>query len=239
MAVGDLKFDRETSDIDEVPADLRALFAGRRVLIAGSSHPGEEEIAIAAGREASGTDGPPVLVVLAPRHLERLPAVERLLARSGLPWWRRSALPLADEHIDPGLSSPLGILLLDGHGELSRIYPGARASLLGGTLVPVGGHNPLEAAGAGVPVVAGPHLANVADLAAELRAGGGLIQAGVPEEAAAHLARLLSDAEESRERGAAARQVVEANRGATARTVRLVTELLGPALDGDRRAVQA
>jgi 3-deoxy-D-manno-octulosonic-acid transferase len=233
VAVGDLKFDRETPTADEIPEDLRSLFAERRVLIAGSTHPGEEDVAIQAGRQAAGPEEPPVLVVLAPRHLDRLPAVERLLERSGQPWWRRSALPAGGE---AGPAPPLAIMLLDGHGELSRLYSGARACLLGGTLAPVGGHNPLEAAGAGVPVVTGPHVANVADIVAELRAGGGLIQAGNPEEAASHLARLLSDDQESRRRGRAARGVLEANRGATERTVDHISEVLGATLHGDRRA---
>jgi 3-deoxy-D-manno-octulosonic-acid transferase len=238
-AVGDLKFDLETPTADELPAALRSLFAERRVLIAGSTHPGEEEVAIETGRRAATREESPVLVVLAPRHLDRLPAVERLLDRSGLPWWRRSALPASGDAGTCGVPRTLAILLLDSHGELSRLYPGARACLLGGTLVPVGGHNPLEAAAAGVPVVTGPHVSNVTDLVAELSAGGGLIQAGDPDEAASHLARLLSDGDESRRRGMAARQVFEANRGATERTVGHIQALLGATLVGDRRADKA
>jgi 3-deoxy-D-manno-octulosonic-acid transferase len=236
VAVGDLKFDREPPAADEIPADLRSLFSQSRVLIAGSTHPGEEEVAIESGRQAAVPEGPSVLIVLAPRHLARLPAVERLVERTGLPWWRRSALPAGDETMP---ASPLSILILDSHGELSRLYPGARACLLGGTLAPVGGHNPLEAAGAGVPVVTGPHVSNVTDLVAALRAGGGLIQAGDPAEAASHLARLLSDDEESRRRGRAARAALEANRGATRRTVDRIGGLLGATLEGGRRAETA
>jgi 3-deoxy-D-manno-octulosonic-acid transferase len=236
VALGDLKFDRPPPRAEGIPSDLFPVLDARRVLIAGSTHGGEDEVALEAARlAAAGADGPPILVVLAPRHLERVADVERLLSHSGLPWARRSRVARGQT----GPEGRLAVMLLDTHGELSRLYPAARACLLGGTLAPVGGHNPLEAAAAGVPVVTGPHIANVPELVATLQAAGGLIVADDAESMARHLARLLVDREESQRRGEAARQTLEAHRGATARTIEHLQELLRHDGSGSSRELPA
>ncbi len=216
---GDLKFDRRPPTAGDLAPDLAARLRGRRVLVAGSTHPGEEEVVLAAARGSMSAG--PLTVVLAPRHLERLAEVERLLAGSGLPWQRRTALASAGPVPDP-----VEVLLLDTHGELASLYPAAQVAFLGGTLAPVGGHNPLEAAAAGVPLVAGPRNANIAGIAAALEEAGGLLTCAGAEACAEHLARLLTDPDEARHRGEAARRAAAAGAGALQRCLERLAPLL-------------
>ena len=223
---GNLKFDCPVPQVDQISPPLRAALHGRRVLVAGSTHAGEEETALAAARRALENGGAPIAVVLAPRHAARLEEVAGLLDREGVTWTRRSALD-SDPPQDAG-NTPLLVILLDTHGELASLYAVADVALLGGTLVPVGGHNPLEAAAGSVPTVSGPHLHNLRDTAAVLQASGALVPAADPEEAAALLARLLANPGESSRRGEAARCALEQHAGATARTAGLLGSLLRP-----------
>ena len=143
-------------DLDVSPGDVW--------LVAGSTHPGEEEAVV----EAFGLIRarlPSARLLVAPRHLERVPAVSAALAQRGLSVVRRSEGP----------GSPEAAVVLDTMGELSSAYALATAAFVGGTLVPIGGHNLLEPVAAGKPVLFGPHTeacADVADLV--LAAGVGL-----------------------------------------------------------------
>lgn len=175
---GDLKLQPATV---APAADLMRLLDGPLILVAGSTHAGEERaalLALSACREA----GLSVALVVAPRHLERLPEVERELCASGRSWLRRSEA--GHRTLEPG-----DVLLLDGYGELASVYQAASLAFVGGTLVPVGGHNLLEPVHAGCPVLFGPHLSQVREVASQL------VQAGVGRRVddAAALARACVD----------------------------------------------
>ncbi len=192
-SVGNIKYDRPAA---AAPADRPA---GRFVLF-GSTHPGEEEICLRVFR-ALEREFPGLRAILAPRHIERagdLAAAGGALRSRG---W-------GDEPI----------LILDTHGELAGFYAIADAAFVGGSLVPVGGHNPLEAAAHGVPVAWGPHVANFRD-ACDALAGQGGFAVKNEGELFALLRRLLSDPGARRAEGEKARQVVLANRGATERMI--------------------
>jgi len=122
------------------------------------------------------------------------------------------------------------VLLLDTLGELADFYAAADVAFVGGSLVPIGGHNLLEPAALGVPVLSGPEQFNAPQVAESLGAQGALTLVHDADELAAALARLLSDPEARAAQGAAGRAAIDANRGALARLVRLVEEL-APARD--------
>jgi len=218
VVTGDIKYDLEP---DLTPLDwagrLAELAAGRPVVVAGSTMEGEEAMVLEAATGAARRTGP-LLVVLAPRHPERFDAVGRLLTERGLAVARRSAL--AD--------APAGceVVLLDSIGELARVYRHAALAFIGGSLVPTGGHNPLEPAVWAVPVLSGPHVFNFREVYGEMVAAGGarLVADGAALEAA--IVEWLVDSEAARQAGLAGRAVIEANRGATARTVDALLALM-------------
>lgn len=197
-------------------------------LVLGSAHPGEGRAVIDATLDAlraralpeAGTVG----FLLAPRHIDRfapeLAQIEAAAAAGGpsiLPVWRVSRGPAPP---------PARIVVLDRIGLLPRVYPFARAALLGGSLVPVGGHTPLEAAAAGCPLVAGPHLAHQVDLVEPLAAAGAVFPAADARAAGSALTALLADPPAARRAGEAGRAVVDARRGIGLRLARSLVELL-------------
>jgi 3-deoxy-D-manno-octulosonic-acid transferase len=188
VVTGSLKGDRELPPAPPFASALAAL--GRSVIVAGSTHPGEETALLDARAALAAASSP--FLVLAPRHPERFSQVAALLARRGIAAVRRSGLA---EPIDPErLALQLrraDVLLLDTLGELAGAYGAADVAFIGGTLLPVGGHNVLEAARAGTPVVVGPHHWNVEGIVSRLvAAGAGAVAAG-PSELAPALARFL------------------------------------------------
>jgi 3-deoxy-D-manno-octulosonic-acid transferase len=220
---GNLKFDalagaEGSAGAGAVRRDL-GLASDRAVLVGGSTHRGEEEAVVAAFQGLRGAR-PDLALVLAPRHPERCGEVEGLLRGRGLTVARRSGGP-AGAGID--------VILVDTVGELGRLYAAADVAFVGGTLAPVGGHNILEPAAAGVPIVVGPHMENFAEIAAAFHDA----EAMVTVRDAAGLAGALRDLFDAplraqRLRGRAL-AVLAANRGATRRTLDLVRPLLGGA----------
>jgi 3-deoxy-D-manno-octulosonic-acid transferase len=168
VVTGSLKGDGRTAEPPPFVAALAAL--GRPVVIAGSTHAGEEEAVAEALRELHDGRRSPLWLV-APRHPERFAGVATQLAQRGVRVVLRSRLP-QDEASARALLEPADVLLLDSMGELAGSYHGAAVAFVGGTLVPVGGHNLLEAARCGVPIVVGPHLQTVRALADRLVAAG-------------------------------------------------------------------
>lgn len=222
---GNLKIDQAAArqpggpDPDALERAL-ALPPGPR-LVAGSTHRGEEAALLAAfGRLRQET--PELRLLLAPRHPERLPEVERLLAESGHRWARRSERPGL-----PGEPAP-DVVLVDTIGELAALYGLADLAFVGGSLVPVGGHNLLEPAAHGRAPLFGPHVHNFREVARALGEAGGAVPVPDAGAFAETAARLLADPAGRAALGARARAVVEAGRGATARTLRLVERVLGP-----------
>jgi 3-deoxy-D-manno-octulosonic-acid transferase len=222
---GNLKFDFALPpELGARAATLRGALGGRRAWVAGSTHEGEESACLAAQRALErhfGADAP--LLVLVPRLTGRFEAVAERLRAEGIAFARRSQGA-------PPLFQGCNVLLVDTLGELVDFYATAEVAFVGGTLVPdVGGHNLLEPAAMGVPVICGPHTQNAPQVAALLREAGAL---QVVEDAAgltAALERLLGDVETRIAAGEAGRAVVESNRGAVARCLELISAVLPPA----------
>jgi 3-deoxy-D-manno-octulosonic-acid transferase len=220
---GNLKFDVRAAQEAEATRLLKALAPGLRLLVAGSTLEGEEAALLDAWPRLLEAD-PQLAMVLAPRHPERFGAVAALLGRSGLQWNRRSewkSQPAdALSPVNPGQ-----IVLLDTIGELASAYSLAAVAFVGGSLIPAGGHSPLEPAQFGVPIVLGPHYVNFRAIAEDLRAQNA-IRIAAKEDLAAVLAELLQDSAAAAEMGARAKRVFDQQAGATGRCVAALENLL-------------
>ncbi len=217
---GNLKFDVRAAQEAEATRLLRTMAGGLRLIVAGSTLEGEETALLEAWPCLLAHD-PAVALVIAPRHPERFGAVAALLDRSGVAWVKRSEWGTGPEKpLRPG-----EVVLLDTIGELASVYSLASVAFVGGSLVPAGGHNPLEPAQFGVPVVMGPHYANFAAITDSLRAHDALRIADKDQLAAA-LIELLRDREAAEAMGARAREVFERQAGATDRCVAALRKLL-------------
>jgi len=190
------------------------------VLVAASTHAGEEEAVLAAFERVRNAVGAARLV-LAPRKPERFADVATWLRARGVRFIRRSEL--APDAAWP-VTAP--VLLLDTLGELAGLYVGARAAFVGGTLVSVGGHNVLEPAAAAVPVVFGPHTEHVGDAASRLVAAGGGIEVADGDALGRVLLAWFVDADAARAAGARARGVVAASDGAVTVTLAVIRGVL-------------
>jgi 3-deoxy-D-manno-octulosonic-acid transferase len=215
---GNVKADQDGpgADLDALRAELR-LTPELPVWVAGSTRPGEEALVLEAFAQVR-TQVPEAVLILAPRHLERLREVERLLAEHKLAFSRRSRVP--------GELLAFPVILLDTLGELARIYGLGRVAFVGGSLVPQGGHNPLEPAVLGVPVLFGPHTEHFAQTAEVLQRKGGARTVADAGELARAVTALLQDPEEARRRGELARRAVSSQRGAAAATAELLQKLM-------------
>jgi 3-deoxy-D-manno-octulosonic-acid transferase len=211
---GNLKFDVRVAGSAPVTGMLEEyLPPGARVLVCGSTLAGEEELLLDA--LPSG-----IVMVLAPRHPERFGEVAEMLRQRGVGWVRRSEWGQAPRKIEPG-----SVFLLDSIGELASVYSLAQTAFVGGSLVSAGGHNPLEAAQFGVPVVMGPSYENFRGIVEELRRHDAIRIAPAAELKGA-LAEMLASSAESRAVGARARTVFESEAGATERAVQALIEVL-------------
>ncbi len=217
--VGNLKFDFELAPEAEAGGEaLRAtLGAARPLWVAGSTHEGEEELVLEAHARLRASR-PDALLVLAPRHPPRFAAVAALLRRRGVAFvTRSSAAPL---------TAATEVLLVDTLGELLLFYAAADVAFVGGSLVPVGGHNLLEPAALGKPVVTGPYTSNAAPVARLLVEAGAAEVVGDGPALAACVARLLADPAACRAIGGRGLAAISANRGALARFLALIEPLL-------------
>ena len=211
---GNLKFDVRATQTAAVTATLRdQLPPGARVLVCGSTLSGEEELLLDAM-----PDG--VVMILAPRHPERFAAVVQLLQRRGVAWVRRSEWMEHPCPIPPGT-----VFLLDSIGELASVYSLAAIAFVGGSLLSCGGHNPLEPAQFGVPVVMGPSYENFRGVVEALRAQDAIRLVELVELRAA-LHGMLDDPAAAQAMGQRARQVFESESGATARAAEAILSLL-------------
>lgn len=213
---GNLKFDAPAPA--GPPAELAARLDGSRPLIvAGSTVEGEEELVLQAFAQVRARH-PEAHLLIAPRHPERFARIPELVEAAGWPCLRRSAL-------EPG-SWGDEVVVLDTLGELASVYALARVVFVGGSLVPKGGHNVLEPALFGRAVVVGPHMQNFQEIAEAFLAERALEQVRSGEELGPALLALLEDDARREALGRAARALVERNRGAVARTVEALAELL-------------
>jgi 3-deoxy-D-manno-octulosonic-acid transferase len=223
---GNLKFEREVpGEVSARGAALRARYApGRPLWVAGSTREGEEAAVLQAARAVAARH-PGAVLVLAPRHPPRFDAVAAMVAAAGCACLRHSGAAAAAVAAAAAPGAPC-VVLLDTLGELLDFYAAADVAFVGGSLVPAGGHNLLEPAALGVPVIAGPHQFNAPDIARALQQAGALTI--VPDAAAlaAAVGALIDDAGARARQGAAGRAVVAANRGALERIVALAESVL-------------
>ncbi len=217
QVTGNVKFDFQPDETPlEFQAELQSLRESREVFIAGSTMEGEEEMLFPAFRRLIERN---VLVIVAPRKPDRFDALGRQLDREGFACARRSRLGERRGRVD--------LLLLDSIGELARLYRFAFASFIGGSLVPTGGHNPIEPAAVGCPVTFGPHMSNFREIAAVLLASGAATEIRSADDLTAFAGRLLDEPQRQRELSRICTETIARNRGAASRTADQILELLG------------
>jgi 3-deoxy-D-manno-octulosonic-acid transferase len=217
---GNLKYESpEPARKPELEAALRTLAGGRPILLAGSTMAGEEAMVLDAFHHI---DDGRALLVLAPRHPERWNEVEALLRSRGEDFVRRTALAPSPS----GSSGSPAVLLLDSLGELAGLYRLAAAAFIGGTLAPTGGHNPLEAARFGVPLAVGPSMHNFREMAEAFDRAGAWRRVADAGELGAAWREWLESPDAAREVGGRALRLVEENRGALARTLEMLEEVI-------------
>ncbi|MEA2463267.1 MAG: 3-deoxy-D-manno-octulosonic-acid transferase, partial [Acidobacteriota bacterium] len=186
------------------------------VLVLGSTMEGEDEALLPELERFLAEHH--AFVIIAPRKPERFELVAGLLAMSPLKFVRRSELD--------GHKGGADVLLLDTFGELAKVYRYATVAFVGGTLVPTGGHNPIEPAAAGVPVCFGPSMSNFREIAQVFLAHQAAVQVRDAGEAIDFAGAMFDNAAMQRAWGERARQTVLQNRGASQRTAQRIVELL-------------
>jgi len=220
LVTGNLKFD--AVEPGRLPERLSRLLLGnaapRPLWVAGSTVEGEEELVLRAFHSVR-EQVPQARLLLAPRHPERFDAVPAMVEAAGFRCLRRSAL-------DPLAWQDGEVMLLDTLGELSQVYALASVVFVGGSLVPSGGHNILEPAVAGKPVVVGPHMENFQEIAAQFRDEQALVEVGTADELGREVSSLLLDEGRRAGLGERARELVSRNRGAVFRSTDALVALL-------------
>jgi 3-deoxy-D-manno-octulosonic-acid transferase len=220
---GNLKYDRllyarQTSDRDQLKRKL-GIADKYLVIIGGSIRTGEEQILLRVFSRLKSKKNN-LLFILAPRHLNKLNEVEKTLSGMSLSFIRRSQL---DGNIR---SDQPDVILLDTMGELSGLYALADVAFVGGSLVPVGGHNLLEPAIYGVPVIFGPYIDHFKEETKILIESGGGIQVKNEEELILKLSRLIEDKESRLKLGENAKTAIGKETGVSKRTTDLIFSLL-------------
>lgn len=204
---GNLKFEFQTApELEEIGEALRHNIGNRLVWVAASTHKGEDERLLKIHSNIIKML-PTALLILVPRHPERFDAVAEQVITSELSMQRRSeqAVPTADTQVYLG----------DSMGELMLFYAAADIAFIGGSLVDTGGHNPLEPAAEGVPVIIGPHAFNFTTIVNQMQASRAIKVIETESELEALLMHLFKFPEERAELGTAAKNMVAKNQGAT------------------------
>ena len=212
---GNMKFDREPEPVS-VPEGVREWARSGFLLVGGSTHAGEEDVILDAV-DSLGGEG--ILTALVPRHPERFEEVAQLLGRRGISFTRYSAIRGGD---------PVEgrVLLVDAMGVLDGFYALADAAFVGGSLVPVGGHNLLEPAMHGAPVLTGPHTHNFKDISAALQGKGGCIVVTSPGSLAEELNMFIRDRDSRVVMGRRAMKAYDSFGGASQRNINCLMDLL-------------
>lgn len=225
--MGNIKFDLQQDEgvAARGRAERTRLFGERPVWIAASTHRGEEEIVLDV-HKALRARHDDLLLVLVPRHPERFAAVRDLVRERGFSVVARTEGRAAGD---------AAVFLCDTMGEVPLFYAASDVAFVAGSLVPIGGHNLLEPASLGVPVVTGPHNFNAQDIADLLISMRACIRVEGPDELVEVVSDLLTDVDEAARLGRAGQQVLEENRGALQRLL----VLLEPLLDVDRKKAPA
>lgn len=216
---GNIKFDIQLpSDLVERGSKLRAeLFGERPVWIAASTHDGEEVIVLDAQQKLLERI-PELLLILVPRHPQRFDAVRELIDKQGLSFVSRTATRPCE--------ASTAVFLGDTMGELTLFYAASDVVFVGGSLVPIGGHNLLEPAALGLPLVSGPHVFNAQEIANMFVETGACRLADDADQLADVVEGLLSDRDKAKERGELGRQILDRNRGALQRLLAMIEPLI-------------
>ncbi|MBW6510043.1 MAG: 3-deoxy-D-manno-octulosonic acid transferase [Desulfuromonadales bacterium] len=222
---GNLKFDHQILELSEIDiSELKTRYripAESLVLVAGSTHDGEERQLLEAFLAVGATIQQPLVLVLVPRHPERRRDIQSLLKEMGISGRLRSELNSEDLLLTAG-----EVLIGDTLGEVLPLYCIADLVFVGGSLVPVGGHNLLEAALASKPVVFGPHVHNFKEISAKLIHAGAGIKVEDKGQLVQVLVTMLGDPARCRAMGEAGRALIAENVGATQRTVRHLERII-------------
>jgi len=216
---GNIKFDVELPpDLPVRGQELRKeLFGDRPVWIAASTHEGEEELVLEA-QQILLKEYPELLLVLVPRHPQRFQGVREMIEKQ-----RMNVVARTD---GKSCSAATQVFLGDTMGELTLFYAASDVAFVGGSLVPIGGHNLLEPAALGLPLLSGPHVFNAQEIADMFVVSGACTLVQDPAELAVEVGRLLSDAQAASRLGDAGREILERNRGALARLMAMIEPLV-------------
>ena len=216
---GNIKFDIELpADLPERGRELRdEMFGERPVWIAASTHEGEESIVIDV-HERLRDAHPNLLLVLVPRHPERFPVVRESLEKARVEFVARTD----NQACAPSTS----VLLVDTMGEVPLFYAASDVAFVGGSLVPIGGHNLLEPAALGLPIVTGPHMFNAQEIADQFVSNDACVMVTDGDDLEAALMSLLGDPEAATWLGKRGRELLETNRGALGRLLELIDPLM-------------
>lgn len=222
--MGNMKYDQSFKVFgDEALNSLRqdlGIDKKTMVFVVGSTHEKEEELLLDRFGEMCSRWGP-FIMILAPRHLERVASIEKLLEQRKIPYARKTILAAMRKKGESGLGQP-GVILLDTLGELSTYYSLATVVFVGGSLVPIGGHNILEPAAYGKFSFFGPYMHNFSEISGLMKERGGGIEVGNVQELVKKIEALLKNPGELERRGREAFHVVEENRGAVKKNMGLI-----------------
>ncbi|MFA7061793.1 MAG: 3-deoxy-D-manno-octulosonic acid transferase [Pedobacter sp.] len=225
LATGNLKYDIPFHPVqDEERAGLRERYAipgSLTVMTAGSTHPGEEELVLAAYRELLTTCDN-LFLVLVPRHPERANEVAALLERMGLPYRRRMVITTSEKV----LFQAGEVLLVDTIGEMMGLYALSDLVFVGGSLAPTGGHNLLEPASLGIPIIFGPDMSNFREIAALVLHYQAGIQVDTSEGLAAVCRTLIENSDKRQTLGQNGLRMMQENGGATERHLEVIAKYL-------------
>lgn len=230
-AIGNLKYDIHAPKESKVAALIKEAAAGRPIVVAGSTTEDDsgdratwEEVAILQGwHEGTGHEPIKALLVIAPRHPERFVAVESVVIE-----FRYAVVSkwLAHQVVRNGADKPREVVILDTIGDLAAVYGVADVAFVGGSLVKRGGHNPLEAAQFGVPVVMGPSYENFRDIVSSMQKANAIRIVQNSDELQSVLAELLANPKVARAMGERGRSVFEKQQGATGRAIEAILATL-------------
>lgn len=218
---GNMKFDEPLKRPDKI-IERKDLIdhEGGHIVVAGSTHSPEETIILEVFRKLKEGEGS-LKLILAPRHIERAESIRAQIKRLELKWQNISDIVKGRD-----VDAEADIILVDTIGHLKGLYALADISYIGGSMVPKGGQNPIEAAMWKVPVVFGRYMFNFRSISEEFLKKGAALQVEDPEALLSTLKELLNDPEKRKRMGARAQQVLNDNRGAVKATFEQINELL-------------
>ena len=217
---GNLKYDVRAAGDNVMASRIKRMLFKSRLLVAGSTLPGEEEMMLNAWQSILPTC-PDVALLLAPRHPDRFAEVKTLLRKKKIGWYPCSALLIDTEPIFGGVA-----LVLDTVGDLAAVYGIADLAFVGGSLISKGGHNPLEPAQFGVPVVMGWSYENFREIVKTMQVADAIVIVEEPAQLDLAMYGLLKDSGAAKAMGQRGRRVFEEQQGATGRAVEAIVAMI-------------